>query len=258
MTIEFPPIDASDAAVDRAIASALAMVSDEREELGDGPTDDVLVSDFNEVLSWLPFVEIEPPLRLEARVIDAALTARPAAIPSLRAERSLRRSSQRVTANAAGTPLARRFRVVGVAAGITVALAAGAAIVGGGGGGERKQTTESVRSIAPGQPQQLIALAADPATRHFEMREGATGALVARAVVGQDGSGFVYDLALPSISNGDSYWLWLDAPSGAVVVGRLDDTSPVEAFAISGPFDGLYITRESGTLPPSSPGTVVA
>jgi hypothetical protein len=204
---------------DRAIARALGA-----DAPAGGATADVdAVADYETVLGFLPFAEVEPPPDLEDRVVTAALARRPAAARAIDTKRA-------VTEPGRGH-VSRRW--IGAAAAAVVAAAIIVVLVAG--------RTPSV----PGSPAGRIAPAAAtgdaaqviaaPDTRRGVLRTpaGAAGGAVA---LGAQGSGYLTGLELAP--RGSPYWLWLDTGPSPVRVGSLPDAATVH-FVVRGDVDSV-------------------
>lgn len=78
------------------------------------------------------------------------------------------------------------------------------------------------------------------------------GQIDARAVVTEDGVGFLQGSSLPRLPEGRTYQLWGDAGDKRVSLGSLGRSPEVASFGVSDQFVGLAITEEA------EPGVIVS
>ncbi len=226
---------AHDAAIARALDQAEAPSDAEIEAAGGRAELDA----YREALAGLPFEEVQPPPELERRVLAAARDARAPAITSIERDR----------------PLAARRRILPLVAAGAVAAAVALVVF------QPRSTPEpgagEAQIVSAPTPSQLAALLDSQGARRSDL-EDPSGGLVGRAVLGTDGDGYLYDLALPPASPGSRYWLWVTLSDVRISAGDLGTTPSSAGFAVDGPADGLLLTLESDGPPPESPGPEVA
>jgi hypothetical protein len=220
---------------DRAIARALGAEVPEG-EAAPAP-DPAALAEYEAVLAALPFEAVAPRPELENEMVATALARRPAAARAIGSAPSSRRRA--VSPRWIATGMA-----VAAAAAIAVALAVGGTATGPASPGGR---------IAPAAATGSVARVLAEAGTRTGVLHAPDGATTGKVALGTDGQGFLYDLPP---STGTARWLWLDAGSEQVLVGRLGDASTVH-FVVSGDVNAVrrvLVTTERGT--PATPGPV--
>ncbi len=104
---------------------------------------------------------------------------------------------------------------------------------------DRMQTALASRTILSA----ALAAEGQPAARRTEMRS-ANGKLLARAVIGPDGTGYVWSDGLPRLERDRTYQLWAVIGTERVSVGVLGTRPDVVPFRVAGDVVGLAITEE--------------
>lgn len=87
------------------------------------------------------------------------------------------------------------------------------------------------------------AAQADPDARRTELRS-ATGVVLAHAVLGPDGTGYVWSEGLPRLSADRTYQLWAVVGTERISAGVLGAEPDLAPFRIAGDVLGLAITEE--------------
>lgn len=257
--------DREDAAIARALHQPPGAGSPGRDDHDDhdasreGPDhlDDTSVDEYREVLSRMPFDEVRPPDSLESRVLAAARSARAPRTPhpvgqETPAVPGLAPAITRI--DSARSARARRWLLPSVAA--AAAAAAVALVMLRPDTGSRPGSTEAQVVSAP-TPAELAALLAEPDARLADLTD-ASGATVGRAVVGDDGTGYLYDLALPATARGERLWLWLASSGEHASAGGFGDRARRIGFEIDGPVDAVLVTIEPAGADPDRPSRTVA
>jgi hypothetical protein len=214
------------------IGRALHALDDVERDVAEDPA----VLEYHDVLSYLPFDEIEPPRTLEGRVMRAAHLARAPEVPSLATAR--RRS--------------RRIAVVGVAA--AVAAVVSFVVVDDAGKTGRATQIANVSAVRP-RCAPLLAQTTDAEPVTFENANG----VVAKLALAADGRG-AYCTSNLAEQPGFTYWLWVTDGSQAALVDR---ALPLDAgsgftFSVKGEVSGASISLERGTDRPARPTNIVA
>ncbi|MCZ7535023.1 MAG: hypothetical protein M5T61_03120 [Acidimicrobiia bacterium] len=228
-------IDAEDAAIARALDQPGAPTDAETKVAG-GTAD---LDGYREALARLPFEEVRPPPELGHRVIAAARRVRAPAIPSI--DPAHRRSAR------------SRFLPL-VAAG---AVAAAVALVVFQPRSSPEPGAGEAQIVAAPTPSELAVLLDSPGARRAGL-DDPSGDPVGSVVLGTDGDGYLYDLALPPATSGTRYWLWVTVAGANVSAGDLGSAPSSAGFVIDGPADGLLLTLESDGPTPDLPGDEVA
>jgi hypothetical protein len=226
---------------DQAIARAFALDDD-----NEAAMDRAVVEDYQRVLSYLPFEEVEPPAELEDRVVAAALAARPATVRNIS---SARRARRRATA---------RWATLGAA------VAAAAAVVG------FMVVTSNDAKPTPGGSVELAGaghqavrapILEQPGTRKGDLID-MKGAMRGKAALATNGDGVLYDLeTLPAPPPGEYLWVWLDTGEKVIPIGTLEtfdfnsnDPVPFHVTGDVGAVKAVKLSRETTTAPPDTTG----
>lgn len=254
--------DREDAAIARALHQPQEDRSPGREdhEVGRESPDsagETSVDEYSEVLSHMPFDEVPPPDSLESRVLDAALSAR--------APRAPRPVAHETPAAPAPTPAvtriesarsarARRWLLPSVA---TAAAAAAVALVLLKPAADTQPGSTDAQVVSAPTPAELAALLDEPDARRAELTD-ASGETVGRAVIGDDGTGYLYDLTLPPTARGERLWLWLAISGEHVSAGGFGDRARRVGFEVDGDVDAVLVTIEPAGTDPDRPSRSIA
>ncbi|HJV08388.1 MAG TPA: anti-sigma factor, partial [Acidimicrobiales bacterium] len=138
-------------------------------------------------------------------------------------------------APAGATAPRRRTIGVGIAAMVAVAAAALVGVMGLRAGDDGPYGKQLGRSVE--------AAMADPAARRVDL-VSTDGARTARAVVLPDGTGYMVETNLPTLSKERTYQLWAVVGSSKISVGVLGSDPKVVPFKMDGPVSALAITEE--------------
>jgi hypothetical protein len=212
---------------DQAIARAFDLDDD-----NEAAMDRAVVEDYQRVLSYLPFEEVEPPAALEDRVVAAALAARPTTVRSID---SAKRARRRTTA---------RWATLGAA------VAAAAVVIGFmfATTNDSKPTPGGRVDLAgSGHPAIGSEIASKPGARVTDLKDP-KGAVVGKVALSPDGEGAVYRLELAMPKPGQHYWIWLTTSDKVSPMGSITDLSTPVHFRVSGDVNavkGVAISSES-------------
>lgn len=248
MTDREPAPEAEDLAIARALH-----VPDANDP-GGAPVDEHLVAEYEDVLA-LVAPERTPPAELEARVIGAALQARPARTTTLATARE-RRAGREARA---ATPARRRLVVLAAAAAVALAVGIAGVVASQSGDEDEVPLVGDVERIGDIDDALIDAALADPEAQRFTMRTPA-GEQRGLAVVAPEGDRhvlFLYDLRLDAPAPGSTYWIWLSTPSGPIAVGDIGDAPTEAQIYVRGPFGEPFITTEDAGTEPAQPGSLV-
>ncbi len=228
---------------DRVIARALDADNGDPDNSDEAAMDRATLDEYRKVLAYLPLEEIEPPAALEDRTIEAALTRRPAQIPSIN-----RRAKRRATA---------RWITLGAA------VTAAAAVIGFMfvTGDDAKNTPGGRVDLAGAANEDVLTpILATPGVRKATLI--GDGDAVGKAALTPAGDGVLYDLMLAEqLPNGQHLWMWLVTDGKVVPIGQLADPSATVHFIVSGDVSavtGVSISLEDGGAKPTTPGPIVA
>jgi hypothetical protein len=202
------------------------------ENMTDDVTMEGAVREYQEVLSHLPFDEMQPPAALEDRVFASARAVRRPSVPSI----SRRRRNARIALLASAAAVAAVVSLVLIA--------------------DRNPTTTTpqVQAISNSDPAIVATLTATPGARTFDLT-GPTGT-VGHVVVAQE-RGALSGTTLP-VDHTVNYWFWVTGDNeSAVPVSMVTAPNGGLLFAVRGKMTGALITAEPAGSVPQRPGRIV-
>ncbi len=247
--------DREDAAIARALHQPLGAGSPDRDDRDASREDQDSVDEYREVLSHMPFDEVRPPDSLESRVLDAARSARAPRTPDPAGkETPAAPAPAAIPIERARSARARRWLLPSVAA---AAVAAAVALVVLRPAADSRPGSTDAQVVSAPTPRELAALLDEPDSRRAELTD-ASGATVGRAVVGEEGTGYLYDLALPATAGGERLWLWLVSSGDHVSAGGFDDRARRVGFEVDGAVDAVLVTIEPAGSHPDRPSRTLA
>ena len=200
---------------------------------------DRAVDEYREVLSYLPLDDVRPPPALESRVVAAACAARAPAVPSIAVARSTRR---------------RRLLLPSVAA---AAVAAAVALVVLRPDPSSQPASVDAQVVSAPTPAELELLLDAPDALRADLVDP-SGKAVGQGILGTDGHGYLYDLALPANRTGERLWLWLVRSGTPISAGSFAAESSSVGFEVDVPVDRILVTSERGGAVPGRPGPSTA
>jgi hypothetical protein len=224
--------DREDQFEEMVIGRALDALEPDASNRPDDATMEGAVLEYQEVLSHLPFDELQPPAALEDRVFAAARALRPPSVPSI----SRRRRNVR---------LALLASAAAVAAVVSLVLIADH---------NPTSNTPQALAISKSDPAAVDALTSASGARTFDLL-GATGT-VGHVVVANE-RGALYNTSL-KVDPTVTYWFWVTGDNNtAVPVSEVTAPHGGLIFAVRGKMTGALITAEPAGSVPLKPGRIV-
>jgi len=204
----------------------------------DEPVDRV-VGEYREVLSYMPLADVRPPPALESRVLAAARAARAPAARSI----SIARRSTR-----------RRLMLPSIAA---AAVAAAVALVVLRPDPTSHHDSVDAQVVSAPTPVELGLLLDAPDALRADLVDP-SGKVVGQGILGTDGHGYLYELALPASRTNERLWLWLVRSGTQISAGPFAAESGSVGFEVDVPVDHILVTSERSGSVPDRPGTATA
>jgi hypothetical protein len=214
------------------IGRALDALDADASNITDDVTTEGAVREYQEVLSYLPFDDVQPPAALEDRVFAAARALRPPSVPSI----SRRRRNARIAVLASAAAVAAVVSLVLIA--------------------DHNPTTNTpqAQAISNSDPAVVHDLTTTAGSRTFDLT-GDSG-LVGHVVVAQE-RGALYGTLLP-VDPTVNYWFWVTGDkNSAVPVSMVTAPNGGLLFIVRGKMTGALITAEPAGSVPSKPGRIV-
>jgi hypothetical protein len=224
--------DREDQFEEMVIGHALDALEADASNLPDDATTEGAVREYQEVLSYMPVDELQPPAALEDRVFAAARALRPPSVPSI----SRRRRNVRIAVLASAASVAAVVSLVLIA--------------------DRNPTSNApqAQAISTLRSEVVDHLNATPGARGFDLT-GASGT-VGRVVVAQE-QGALYATSLP-VDPTVSYWFWVTGDkNSAVPVSTVAPPHGGLVFAVRGKMTGALISAEPVGTVPLKPSRIV-